>query len=130
MISSSGNPRVGSATPFWESVARQVLVLQYCTACGRYVHYPRARCVHCFSDRLEWRESAGLARVYSYTVVHRSLGQGWEVPYIVGLVDLDEGVRMMTNIVNVDPADVSVGMRLVLRFIQRHGEQLPVFAPA
>lgn len=130
MTKGSRVPATGAAAPFWEAAERHVLMLQRCEACDRYVHYPRARCPHCFSDRFGWCESAGLASLYSYTVVHRSIGPGWKVPYTVGLVDLDEGVRMMSNIVEAEPADLSVGMRLSLRFIERDGDQLPVFAPA
>ncbi|MEM7271837.1 MAG: Zn-ribbon domain-containing OB-fold protein [Actinomycetota bacterium] len=95
--------------PFWDATADGRLTLQRCADCGTVVWWPRAICPACQSFDLGWFDAAGTGRVYSYTVVHRSVGQ-WRdaTPYIVAYVELDEGPRVMTNLVDVDPADVAV----------------------
>ncbi len=114
--------------PFWDGVAEGVLRLQRCAACGRHVFYPRAVCPHCMSIDLEWTEACGAGVVHSFTVVHRAPPDFRdEVPYVVALVDLDEGVRMMTRLVGVEPAGVAVGMPVEVAI---QGEpRLPYFRP-
>ena len=114
--------------PFWEGVAEGVLRLQRCAACGRHVFYPRAVCPFCMSTGLAWVEAGGSGRVHSFTVVHRAPAEYRdEAPYVVALVELDEGVRMMTRLVDVEPAAVSVGMPVEVAI---QGEpRLPCFRP-
>lgn len=113
---------------FWEGVAEGVLRLQRCRACGHHVFYPRAVCPHCLSAELDWVEASGRGRVHSFTVVHRAPADyREEVPYVVALVDLDEGVRMMTRLLDVEPAAVDVGMAVEVAI---QGEpRLPYFRP-
>jgi uncharacterized OB-fold protein len=86
--------------PFWEAARRHQLMLQRCAACGKFIYYPRPRCPHCFSDRLEWREVSGRGKVYSYTVVRRASSRAFaDGPYVLAIVELEEGVRMTSNIV-------------------------------
>jgi uncharacterized OB-fold protein len=114
--------------PFWEGVAEGVLRLQRCRACGRHVFYPRAVCPSCMACDLEWVEASGSGEVHSFTVVHRAPPDHRdEVPYVVALVDLDEGVRMMTRLVDVAPAAVSVGMPVEVAM--RGEPRLPYFRP-
>jgi len=114
--------------PFWDGVAEGVLRLQWCATCGRHVFYPRAVCPQCMSDDLEWVEASGAGAVHSFTVVHRAPPDYRDdVPYVVALVDLDEGVRMMTRLVDVEPAAVSVGMPVELAI--RGEPRLPYFRP-
>ncbi|MDQ0189482.1 Zn-ribbon domain-containing OB-fold protein [Alicyclobacillus cycloheptanicus] len=100
---SNGRPipvRDGDSTPFWNGVDQHELRIQQCQACAAYVFYPRSICPHCFSDQLIWNVSSGRGRIYSYTVVHRSFGPfEQEAPFVVAIVELEEGVRMMTRIV-------------------------------
>jgi uncharacterized OB-fold protein len=114
--------------PFWEGVAEGVLRLQRCRVCGRHVFYPRAVCPHCASAELDWVEASGRGSVHSFTVVHRAPADYRnEVPYVVALVDLDEGVRMMTRLVEVEPAAVHVGLGVEVAI---QGEpRLPYFRP-
>jgi uncharacterized protein len=118
----------GVTQPFWDGVAEGVLRLQRCRACGRYVFYPRAVCPHCASVDLAWVDASGAGRVHSFTVVHRAPAEYRdEVPYVVALVDLDEGVRMMARLVGVDPVAVTVGLPVEVAI---QGEpRLPYFRP-
>jgi uncharacterized OB-fold protein len=114
--------------PFWEGVAEGVLRLQRCAGCGRHVFYPRAVCPYCTSADLAWVEAGGSGTVHSFTVVHRAPAEYRdEVPYVVALVDLDEGVRMMTRLVDVGPAAVRVGMPVEVAI--RGEPRLPCFRP-
>jgi uncharacterized OB-fold protein len=114
--------------PFWDGIAEGVLRVQRCQACGRHVFFPRAVCPHCTAGELAWIEAAGRGRVHSFTVVHRAPAElRAEVPYVVALVDLDEGVRLMTRLVDVAPADVRVDMPVEVAI---QGEpRLPYFRP-
>ena len=122
-------PVVDAVTmPFWDGIADGVLRIQRCEACGRHVFYPRAVCPHCTSGRLAWVEASGRGRVHSFTVVHRAPHDYRdEVPYVVALVDLDEGVRMMTRLVDVEPADVRVDLPVEVAI--RGEPRLPCFRP-
>jgi uncharacterized OB-fold protein len=112
----------GDTRPYWEGVARRELRIQRCTACGRHVFYPRALCPHCHSDRLEWVAASGDGTIYSYTVVHQAFGPfSGEVPFVVGLVELAEGVRMLARIVAADggiPSVVAIGDPVRVTFVQ------------
>lgn len=121
--------------PFWTGLRERRLDLQRCTDCGRHVFYPRGLCPGCWSRNLEWETVSGLGRLYAFTIVQQAMVGGFEdeVPYIVGLVELDEGPRMMARIVGVapDPRVVGVGMALRIDFEDATDEiTLPVFRPA
>jgi uncharacterized OB-fold protein len=127
-------PPVSSLTaPFWEATRDGRLLLQWCTTCDQAVFYPRAICPQCLGDELEWRTSAGAGRVYAVTVEHRPQDprMAARAPYAVALVELDEGPRLVSNIVGCDPASVTVGMRVNVDWEPlSDGRQLPVFRPA
>lgn len=101
--------------------------IQQCEDCRRHVFYPRVICPHCASDRLSWVEPAGTGTVYSTTVVRRSDDKGGS--YNVALIDLDEGVRLMSRVERVPPVDVRIGMRVRVHVAQLNGTVAPVFAP-
>jgi uncharacterized OB-fold protein len=98
--------------PFWDAAREHRLSLQRCPDCARYVFYPRPFCPHCGSDRLEWSDVSGRGTVYSYTVARRATARPFEpdVPYVIAIVELEEGPRMMTNVVGCAPEDVRIGM--------------------
>jgi uncharacterized OB-fold protein len=114
--------------PFWDGVAEGVLRIQRCRTCGKHVFYPRAVCPHCMSAELEWVEASGAGRVHSFTVVHRAPPDHRDLaPYVVALIQLDEDVRMMTRLVDVEPAEVTVDMPVEVAI---QGEpRLPCFRP-
>jgi uncharacterized OB-fold protein len=114
--------------PFWDGVAEGVLRLQRCAGCGRHVFYPRAVCPHCTGAELTWVEATGRGVVHSFTVVHRAPAEYRdEVPYAVALVDLEEGVRMMARLVDVEPSAVRVGLPVEVAI--RGEPRLPYFRP-
>ncbi len=84
---------------YWEGLKRGELRIQRCDDCTRYVFYPRILCPHCSSERLSWVTASGKGRIYSYTIVQQAYGPfAAEVPFVIALVTLEEGVRMMTRI--------------------------------
>ena len=114
--------------PFWDAVTAGRLDVQRCQSCGRHVFYPRSLCPHCGGADLEWVTVSGRGTVYSYTVVHRAPAEfEAEAPYVVALVELEEGVRMLTRLIDVEPAAVGVGMPVEVAL---SGEpRLPYFRP-
>jgi uncharacterized OB-fold protein len=118
--------------PLLEGYAEDRLRLPVCEDCGCAHLYPRARCPHCGSARLSWREASGRATLASWSVVHRapSPDLAGEVPYTVALVKLVEGPQMMARVVDAEEAQLRLGLPLALRFASLPGgERRPVFAP-
>ena len=105
----------------------------HCNGCGRNHFYPRHACPHCWSDNCEWRAAAGTGRIFSYTVIHHNDTPPFHemLPYIVALVDLSEGVRVTTNIVECTPEVVHVGMPVEVVYDEISDTvTLPQFRPA
>jgi len=104
------------SAPFWEAARRHELKLQYCGACNAFIYYPRDRCPNCFSEGMEWRPVSGRGKVYSYTVVRRASSRAFaDGPYVLAIVELEEGPRMTTNIV-APPEQVRVEMPVTVCF--------------
>ena len=100
----------GDTKPYWDAAKQHRLAIQRCAACGRAIFYPRSVCPYCMSDQIDWFDASGRGTIYSYTVVHRAPpGFTDSVPYVVALIDLAEGVRLMSNIVDCSPSDVRIG---------------------
>jgi uncharacterized protein len=117
---------------YWKATAQGRLAIPFCTVCGEAVYYPRAHCPSCYSDALEWRDLSGRGNVYTYTIVRRGEGPYAEVtPYVVAYVELEEGPRVLTNVVDVEPEDVEVGMAVEAVFADTgEGNALVRFRPA
>ncbi|AYG03142.1 Zn-ribbon domain-containing OB-fold protein [Gryllotalpicola protaetiae] len=99
------------AAPFWEGTARGELRLQRCGQCGTVVWYPRGLCPSCSSSGLEWFTATGSGRIYSFSVNRRGDGAFREAsPFVLAYVELDEGPRVLTNIVGVDPDAVEIDL--------------------
>jgi uncharacterized OB-fold protein len=132
-VSARLEPPVTEITaPFWESTQRKELVLQWCNACGAVIHYPRALCPSCLADDLEFRTASGKGTIYAFTVVHRAGNPTMEtrVPYVVALVELEEGTRMLSNVVGCEPREVRVGMPVQVSWEElSDGRALPLFEP-
>lgn len=121
------------SAPYWAALKERRLILKHCRDCGRHHFYPRALCPHCHSDALEWADASGRGSIYSYTVARRPAGPAFkaDAPYVVAVVDLDEGARMMTNIVTDDVESVRIGQRVAVAFDAVTDEiTLPKFRPA
>jgi uncharacterized OB-fold protein len=123
-------PQIDSV-PFFEAAAQGRLELQRCADCERFQFPPRLICVHCSSRSVVWTVTSGRGTVYSFTVVWRPPTPAFadDVPYTVALIDLDEGPRMMTNIVECDCDAVFVGQRVQARFAERGDQTIVMFAP-
>lgn len=100
------------SAPFWEAARRRELMIQRCRACARHIFYPRLNCTHCGARDLEWVRALGRGTVYTYTVARRPTHPAFtdKTPYVIAIVELDEGPRMTTNIVGCDPEAVRIGM--------------------
>ncbi len=110
---------------FWEAATAGRLLIGTCTACGKRHYYPRALCPFCGSEATEWIPAAGRGAVYSYSVMRRL-----PVPYALAYVTLDEGVTMMTNIVDCDVDAIRIGQRVRLVFKSTEGgPPVPMFTP-
>lgn len=125
-------PQVTPETrPYWEGAAEGKLLLRACNDCGLVFHYPRTLCPDCFSENVEWTEADGTGEVYSYSVT--PVVGNWpedKLPLVVAYVELDEGPRMMTNVVDCEPEDVTVGGRVEVRFVETETDiAIPVFTP-
>jgi uncharacterized OB-fold protein len=115
---------------FWQAAARGQLVTQQCVTCGTLLHPPRPMCPRCHGIEMVWVELAGTGVVYSYALLHHPQHPAFSYPVIAALVDLDEGVRLLTNLVRVDPAEVRIGMRVSVLFeAVADGMAVPVFEP-
>jgi uncharacterized OB-fold protein len=118
--------------PFWRGTKEHQLLIQKCGDCGAYRFYPRLYCPKCASEAVQWSRVSGRATVYSYTVIHRAPSPGFkpDLPYVLAIVDLDEGVRMMTNIVGCKPEEVRIGLNVSVVFNDVTSEiTLPKFQP-
>jgi len=117
--------------PYWEGLAQGELRIQRCRTCAKAVFYPRGICPHCYSDQLEWIVASGKGTIYTYTVAHQALGAFAEdVPFVVALVELEEGVRMMSRIVDALARSVTIGAAVQVTFEKGTGEEdltLPYF---
>lgn len=103
--------------PYWEGIAQGELRVQRCDACSRAVFYPRSICPHCHTNRLSWIVATGKGTIYSYTVAHQAFGAfAAGVPYIIAIVELEEGARMMTRIVDTPRERVSIGAPVQVTF--------------
>jgi uncharacterized OB-fold protein len=115
---------------FWAAAAEQRLVAQRCGECGRLRHPPRPMCPQCNSLSVEVVQLSGRGTLYSYSVLHHPQHPAFEYPVVAALVDLDEGVRLVSNLTGVDPGDVRIGMPLDVEFEAREGgTSVPVFRP-
>jgi len=117
--------------PFWDATLQARLLVKQCQDCQSLIWYPRAICPECSSLRTSWLRVSGRGRIYSYTVNHRGQGpyQGCG-PYVLAYVELDEGPRMMTNIVETDDRELAVGMPVEVVFHDTgEGSALPRFRP-
>ncbi|MGW2862349.1 Zn-ribbon domain-containing OB-fold protein [Streptomyces sp. NPDC001205] len=119
--------------PYWDAAAEGRLLIRYCADCDRHHHYPREFCPYCWSENVEWRPASGRATLYTWSVVHRNdlPPFGARVPYVAAVVDLAEGPRMMTEVVDCPHEGLRIGMelRVAFRTGADDGVSVPVFCP-
>jgi uncharacterized OB-fold protein len=116
------------SAPFWEAASEGRLVLQRCDSCGAHQHYPRPFCLACDGEALSWTDASGLGTVYSQATVHVPVHPQLPPPYVIAVVELDEGPRLTTNIVD---GETSIGERVRVVWRDRaDAPPYPVFTPA
>jgi uncharacterized OB-fold protein len=120
--------------PFWDGCRDHKLMVQRCTECETFRFPPHRFCPHCRSEQREWVEASGKGEVFSWIVVVHPVPRevyAGDVPYVVSLINLDEGVRIVSNIIDCDPHAVEAGMRVEVAFQPARDDiVLPVFRPA
>ncbi len=121
------DPSVNMETEaYWEATKKGKLLIKKCDDCDKTHFYPRAICPHCSSSNTSWIEASGKGKIYSYSVMRRA-----QIPYAMAYVTLDEGVTMMSNIVECDLNAVHCGQDVEVTFRETEGKQaLPVFRPS
>jgi uncharacterized protein len=99
---------------FWASLRDHDLKLPFCMRCEKAFYPPQSRCPRCLGQRLEWRQASGRARLHSWVVVHQVYDKSFadRVPYVVAAVELEEGPRLITNVVNCSPDGITADMGL------------------
>lgn len=118
---------------YWEAASKGRLIIQKCGDCGHFQFFPRGVCSHCLSSTLDWKEASGRGKVHTFTISHRAPHPGFanKLPFVLAMVELEEGVRMMTNIVDCDPNTVRIDMPVKVVFEKLTDEiALPQFTPA
>ena len=119
------NEQGGAEARYQAALNEGRFLIQRCNGCSKHVFYPRVVCPHCGGDSLAWVEPKGTGTVYSTTTVRRKPEVGGD--YDVSLIDLDEGVRMMSRVEGMAPTEVKIGMRVRAKVIDNKGAGLVVF---
>ncbi len=115
----------GAEAHYLAALGEGRFLIQRCGGCGKHVFFPRSICPYCWSDRLDWVEPKGTGTVYSTTTVRRKADAGGD--YDVSLIELDEGVRMMSRVEGMPPTEVKIGMRVRAKVVNKDGAGLVVF---
>lgn len=116
----------------WEACRRHQLRIQRCRGCGTFRYHPRTICPECLSSEVEWVLSSGRGTVYTFTVTHQNQAPGFreDLPYVLAYVELEEGVLLLTNVVDCAPAAVSIGLPVEVVFEDVSDEvAVPRFRP-
>ena len=103
---------------YWEGCRKGKLMIQRCSSCGHHQFYPRLLCTECMSTQVEWIEAGGRGRVVSFTIVRQAISEAYaaDLPYVVALIQLDEGPTMMSNVIGCNPERVVIGMPVEVVF--------------
>jgi uncharacterized OB-fold protein len=127
-------PNVSSETkPFWDACREGKLIVQKCNDCGKHQTYYRAFCCHCWSHSMTDVVSDGTGVVWGTTVTYRNSTPAWKdsVPYVMAIIELPEGVKLVTNVINCDPESVEVGTPVRAVFTAVTDDiTIPYFEPA
>ena len=120
------------AKPFWANLREHRLSAQRCKSCGKFFTFPpQGSCPHCLSPEYEWVTLSGKGKVYSFVTYCRAWHPSYQdkVPYNVSLIDLDEGPRLISNVVGCSPDQVKIGMAVEVVYDDREDHTLPLFRP-
>lgn len=117
------------AKPYYDGLKEKKLLIPHCRSCGKPHFYPRSACPHCWSEgEYTWREARGTGVIHTFTVVRSNPPPAFVpmLPFSVAIIDLDEGVRLLSNI-DGDFQNLAIGDRVELNFVERDGQSLPLF---
>jgi uncharacterized protein len=116
------SPPVNDETsPFWEALARGRLEVPVCDACGHHIWYPRAWCPVCGGDAVTWTTLSGRGTVYARTILHKAMGAwGKAAPFVIAYVELEEGPRVLTNVVADEPTSITIGTEVEAVYVPVH----------
>mgnify|MGYP003960778603 FL=1 len=120
------------ARPFWDGTREEKLLIQKCLDCQQHIFYPRMACPFCFSDNIEWVEASGKGTIYAFTVVEGNAPSPFlqDIPYVVAVIILEEGVRMLSNIVECDVDALQCDQTVEVIFAKKNDEfTMPMFKP-
>ena len=128
-------PITPESKPYWDGLREQKLMLPRCRACGRAFFYPRALCPFCHASELDWFQASGRGRLYSFEIVYQTISKAFKVkpPYVLAMIELEEGPRMMSNLVGIepDPQRIACDMPVEIVYEKLTDEvTLPLFKPA
>ena len=134
-VPDAGSVPLGAPIPnlftetYWAAAREGRLLVRRCHTCGHAHHPPRPACPICWSDEVVWEDASGVGALYTFSVIHENdlapFSAG--LPYVVAVVELDEGPRFMTTIIDSDPDDLQVGAPVSVVFVDRDGVSIPVF---
>jgi uncharacterized protein len=121
-----------TSKPFWDGLSAGQVTLQQCDDCNAWVFYPRSHCSECLSPNLTWKPVSGNGELYTFTVARRPTAPQFadEIPQLIAVVELEQGVRLNTVMVNVAPDELTVGMPVKPVFHQLDDATLLYFEPA
>lgn len=116
--------------PWWDATVERSLLIQSCSACGNFQHYPRALCIRCCSIKLEWVQASGRGVIDSFTTVHRAPSAAFAAPYVIARVRIEEGPVLLTRIIGLVEPNLRCGQEVALDWEPlSDGHNLPVFRP-
>lgn len=128
-------PMTPEAKPFWDGLKQDKLMLPKCGDCGHVFFYPRILCPRCHSRTITWVQASGKGKLHSFEIAYQPFQKAWKIkpPYVLAMIELAEGPRMMSNLINVepDPQVVKCDMPVEVVFTKVSGDvTLPLFQPA
>jgi uncharacterized OB-fold protein len=128
------SPITPEAKPFWEACRAEKLMLPRCEECGHVFFYPRILCPRCHSRRVGWIQASGRGKLHSFEIAHQAFQKAWKIkpPYVLAMIELEEGPRLMSNLINVEasPKTVKCDMPVEVVFTKVSDEiTLPLFQP-
>ena len=103
---------------FWEGTKKHELRIPKCEECNRFFFYPRSICPYCFSDEIKWVKVSGRGKIYSFTISHRAPSPAFkgDIPFNIAIIELDEGIRMLSNIIECSNDDLAINMPVEVVF--------------
>lgn len=117
---------------FWEGTKERKLLIQTCGDCGAQIFFPRRQCPKCWSSNLGWKQASGRGKVFAFSVTYEGVEAAFreDLPIVLAWVDLEEGIRMQTNLVDCEPEDVAIGQDVEVVYTDVTDEiTLPYFRP-